>query len=81
MFTEATSADLKRLFREGVYGTRDLPLDTLFEPFGIKPMSRPTARRRNRRSVRGFAMARIACSRLSTRTARRRRRGYRRETC
>jgi len=35
LFAEATGADLKKLFREGVHGTRDLPLDTLFEPFGI----------------------------------------------
>jgi predicted metalloprotease with PDZ domain len=35
LFSEATGADLKKLFREGVHGTRDLPLDTLFEPFGI----------------------------------------------
>jgi predicted metalloprotease with PDZ domain len=27
---------LKKLFREGVHGTRDLPLETLLEPFGIK---------------------------------------------
>src|SRR5258707_4320123 len=36
LFAEATGADLKKLFREGVHGTRDLPLETLFEPFGIK---------------------------------------------
>jgi predicted metalloprotease with PDZ domain len=35
LFAEATGADLKKLFREGVHGTRDLPLETLLEPFGI----------------------------------------------
>jgi predicted metalloprotease with PDZ domain len=35
LFAEATGADLKRIFREGVHGTRDLPLETLLEPFGI----------------------------------------------
>jgi predicted metalloprotease with PDZ domain len=35
LFAEATGADLRALFREGVRGTRDLPLDALFEPFGI----------------------------------------------
>jgi predicted metalloprotease with PDZ domain len=35
LFAEATGADLRKLFRDGVHGTRDLPLDTLLEPFGI----------------------------------------------
>ncbi len=35
LFAEATGADLRALFRDGVRGTRDLPLDALFEPFGI----------------------------------------------
>ncbi|KMY85079.1 putative protease [Candidatus Paraburkholderia calva] len=35
LFNEATGADLHALFRDGVRGTRDLPLDALFEPFGI----------------------------------------------
>jgi predicted metalloprotease with PDZ domain len=35
LFAEATGADLKKLFREGVHGTRDLPLETLLEPFGV----------------------------------------------
>ncbi|GJH22371.1 M61 family metallopeptidase [Caballeronia novacaledonica] len=35
LFAEATGADLRSLFRDGVRGTRDLPLDALFEPFGI----------------------------------------------
>jgi predicted metalloprotease with PDZ domain len=35
LFAEATGADLRKLFREGVHGTRDLPLDALFEPFGV----------------------------------------------
>ena len=35
LFAEASGADLRSLFRDGVRGTRDLPLDALFEPFGI----------------------------------------------
>jgi predicted metalloprotease with PDZ domain len=35
LFAEATGADLKALFRDGVRGTRDLPLDALFARFGI----------------------------------------------
>lgn len=35
LFAEATGADLRALFRDGVRGTRDLPLDALLEPFGI----------------------------------------------
>ena len=35
LFAEATGADLRKLFRDGVHGTRDLPLDALFEPFGV----------------------------------------------
>jgi predicted metalloprotease with PDZ domain len=35
LFAEATGADLKKLFREGVHGVRDLPLETLLEPFGV----------------------------------------------
>ncbi len=35
LFAEATGADLKKIFRDGVHGTRDLPLDALFEPFGL----------------------------------------------
>jgi predicted metalloprotease with PDZ domain len=36
LIAEATGVDLGALFQEAVYGTRDLPLDTLFEPFGVK---------------------------------------------
>lgn len=35
LFAEATGADLRKLFRDGVHGTRDLPLDALLEPFGV----------------------------------------------
>ncbi|MDR5834919.1 PDZ domain-containing protein [Caballeronia sp. LZ034LL] len=35
LFAEASGADLRALFRDGVRGTRDLPLDALLEPFGI----------------------------------------------
>lgn len=35
LIAEATGVELGALFQEAVYGTRDLPLDTLFEPFGI----------------------------------------------
>ncbi|KAG0164871.1 hypothetical protein DFQ28_005543 [Apophysomyces sp. BC1034] len=36
LFAEASGADLKKLFRDGVNGTRDLPLDALLTPFGIE---------------------------------------------
>ena len=36
LFVEATGAELKKLFRDAVNGTRDLPLDTLLAPFGIE---------------------------------------------
>lgn len=35
LFVEATGADLKKLFRDAVNGTRELPLDALLTPFGI----------------------------------------------
>ena len=35
LIAEATGVELGALFQEAVYGTRDLPLDTLFEPFGV----------------------------------------------
>ncbi|HEX7908134.1 MAG TPA: PDZ domain-containing protein [Paraburkholderia sp.] len=35
IFAEATGVQLGELFAEAVYGTRDLPLDTLLAPFGI----------------------------------------------
>jgi predicted metalloprotease with PDZ domain len=35
LFADATGADLKKLFRDGVHGTRDLPLEALLEPFGV----------------------------------------------
>jgi predicted metalloprotease with PDZ domain len=35
LFAEATGAQLDELFAEGVHGTRDLPLATLLEPFGV----------------------------------------------
>ncbi|MGF6648782.1 M61 family metallopeptidase [Paraburkholderia sp. GAS82] len=35
IFTEATGADLGALFEQAVRSTRDLPLETLLEPFGI----------------------------------------------
>ncbi|OAJ64944.1 M61 family metallopeptidase [Paraburkholderia ginsengiterrae] len=35
IFAEATGVQLAELFAEAVYGTRDLPLDTLLAPFGI----------------------------------------------
>jgi predicted metalloprotease with PDZ domain len=35
LIAEATGVELGALFQEAVYGTRDLPLDALFEPFGV----------------------------------------------
>ncbi|WP_118184956.1 M61 family metallopeptidase [Paraburkholderia phosphatilytica] len=35
LFAEATGADLSALFADGVHGTKDLPLETLLEPFGV----------------------------------------------
>ncbi len=35
VFAEATGVELGQLFVEAVYGTRDLPLTRLFEPFGL----------------------------------------------
>jgi predicted metalloprotease with PDZ domain len=35
IFAEATGADLGALFEQAVRGTRDLPLETLLEPFGL----------------------------------------------
>jgi predicted metalloprotease with PDZ domain len=35
LFAEATGAELGALFEQAVRSTRDLPLDTLLEPFGI----------------------------------------------
>ena len=35
LIAEATGVELGALFAEAVHGTRDLPLDTLLEPFGI----------------------------------------------
>jgi predicted metalloprotease with PDZ domain len=35
IFAEATGVQLGELFADAVYGTRDLPLDTLLEPFGV----------------------------------------------
>jgi predicted metalloprotease with PDZ domain len=35
LFAEATGADLRKLFRDGVHGTRDLPLPMLLVPFGV----------------------------------------------
>lgn len=35
LIAEATGVDLGPLFRDAVHGTRDLPLDVLFEPFGV----------------------------------------------
>jgi predicted metalloprotease with PDZ domain len=36
LFAEASGADLSRLFRDAVNGTRDLPLDALLAPFGVE---------------------------------------------
>jgi predicted metalloprotease with PDZ domain len=36
LFAEATGVDLKKLFRDAVNGTRDLPLDALLAPFGVE---------------------------------------------
>jgi predicted metalloprotease with PDZ domain len=35
IFAEATGAKLAELFAEAVHGTRDLPLETMLEPFGM----------------------------------------------
>lgn len=35
LIAEATGVELGALFAEAVHGTRDLPLDTLLEPFGV----------------------------------------------
>jgi len=35
LFAEATGVHLGELFAEAVHGTRDLPLETLLEPFGV----------------------------------------------
>ena len=35
LIAEATGVELGALFQEAVHGTRDLPLDALFEPFGV----------------------------------------------
>ncbi|MGN6229742.1 MAG: M61 family metallopeptidase [Trinickia sp.] len=35
LIAEATGVELGTLFDDAVHGTRDLPLETLFEPFGI----------------------------------------------
>ncbi|AXF15596.1 M61 family metallopeptidase [Paraburkholderia caledonica] len=35
LFAEATGVQLGELFAEAVHGTRDLPLETLLEPFGV----------------------------------------------
>jgi predicted metalloprotease with PDZ domain len=35
LFTEATGVQLGELFTQAVHGTRDLPLETLLEPFGV----------------------------------------------
>jgi predicted metalloprotease with PDZ domain len=35
LFTEATGVRIGELFAQAVHGTRDLPLETLLEPFGV----------------------------------------------
>jgi predicted metalloprotease with PDZ domain len=41
LITEATGVELGALFADAVRGTRDLPLATLFEPFGVKLEGEP----------------------------------------
>ena len=43
LMVEATGADLRKLFAEAVHGTRDLPLDALFAPFGLALQVEPGA--------------------------------------
>lgn len=47
LIAEATGVELGTLFREAVYGTRDLPLDELFAPFGITLQPQTGAANRN----------------------------------
>lgn len=41
LIAQATGVELGPLFREAVHGTRDLPLDALFEPFGVTLAPQP----------------------------------------
>jgi predicted metalloprotease with PDZ domain len=41
LILEATGVELGALFDDAVHGTRDLPLEALFEPFGIKLEPQP----------------------------------------
>jgi predicted metalloprotease with PDZ domain len=41
LFAEATGAELGALFEHAVHSTRDLPLESLFEPFGIALAAEP----------------------------------------
>ncbi len=72
LIAEATGVQLGELFAQAVHGTRDLPLETLLEPFGVTIAPEPRQERASRRSARVCAAAPIARWPRSTKAAQRR---------